>query len=368
MTTRSMDRRSDYAYDLPPDRIAQTPAERRDASRLLVVDRDAHRDRAFADIVDEIPPGSLLVVNDTRVIKARLHTVKDSGGHVELLFIEPVAPPGTAAPASPGAAEPASAERWRCMAKARRPLREGQLLRAGDSTLRIASGRADDTTILVDVPGDTLALLERSGELPLPHYIEREGGPRPEDAERYQTVFAREPGAVAAPTAGLHFTPALVESLRARGCSLAPVTLHVGMGTFTPVRVDELSGHVMHAERYSIPAATAEAVAAAGAAGRPGVAIGTTAVRALESAATGDHEVAAGPASTRLFIRPGYRFRVVDRLLTNFHLPESTLLMLVSAFAGHPRVMAAYRHAVASGYRFFSYGDAMLCCRESSDV
>jgi S-adenosylmethionine:tRNA ribosyltransferase-isomerase len=348
-----MRRRSDYAYDLPPERIAQTPAERRDESRLLLVGDATLRDAAFPEVLGEIPPGAVVVVNDTRVIPARLHTQKDTGGHVELLFLEQVG-------------EDAHGDTWRCLARARRPLRAGQLLRpdrAPDQPLTLATGRADDGTVTIAVPGGALALLERAGELPLPHYIDRPEGASSADRERYQTIFARAPGAVAAPTAGLHFTPALRDALAARGCTLVPVTLHVGLGTFSPMRVDDLDAHVMHEERYTIPAATAEAIAAAGAAGRPVVAIGTTVVRALESAARGAHDVAPGAATTRLFITPGYRFRVVDLLLTNFHLPESTLLMLVCAFAGYQRTLAAYRHAVAAGYRFFSYGDAMLCRR-----
>ena len=298
------------------------------------------------------------MVNDTRVIPARLHTRKDTGGSVELLFLEPI---------GDGGVTTGAADRWRCLARARRPLRAGQLLRparAPEIGLTLASDRDDDGTVVVEIPGGAFALLERAGELPLPPYIGRPDGERAEDRERYQTIFARAPGAVAAPTAGLHFTAAVRDALVARGCVIAPLTLHVGLGTFSPVRVDELDAHAMHEERYTIPVATAEAIAVAGAAGRPVVAIGTTAVRALESAATGDHRIAAGPGTTRIFIRPGFRFRVVDQLLTNFHLPESTLLMLVCAFTGYHRTLAAYRHAIAADYRFFSYGDAMLCRRD----
>jgi S-adenosylmethionine:tRNA ribosyltransferase-isomerase len=352
-------RRSDFHFELPPAQIAQTPAERRDASRLLVVGADgALADRMFPDIVDLIPADAVVVVNDTRVIPARVHAFKETGGHVELLFVEPTGAPDT----------------WRCLARARRPLRPGQRLHpcppdapdkpAKDGpVLVVAEGReAQDGAIAVTVPGDVTAFLDTWGALPLPPYIARDGGLSADDRERYQTVYAREPGAIAAPTAGLHLTPALLGALEARGAAIASITLHVGLGTFAPVRVDDLADHVMHTERFTIPARTAELIAS----GRPVVAVGTTVVRALESAARGPREVAPGPGQTALFIRPdnGFAFRVVDHLVTNFHLPESTLLMLVSTFAGTDAVAAAYRHAVASGYRFFSYGDASFLTRK----
>jgi S-adenosylmethionine:tRNA ribosyltransferase-isomerase len=342
-----VDRRIDYAFDLPPAQIAQTPADRRDGSRLLVLGPDgALADRSFPEIVDAVPQGAIVIVNDTRVIPARVHAHKDTGGNVELLFIEPTAAPRT----------------WRCLARARRPLRSGQVLRtrAGDVVLR--SDRAADGTVTVETPPDTdtLAFLDAAGEIPLPPYIERAAAAP--DHERYQTVYARAPGAVAAPTAGLHFTPELLDALRARGADVATVTLHVGLGTFAPMRADRLADHVMHVERYEIPAATAALIAT----GRPVVAVGTTVVRTLESAATAPHQVQPGPGDTDLFIHPGsgHTFRIVDALVTNFHLPESTLLMLVCAFAGTDATLAAYRHAVAAGYRFFSYGDAMYCTRK----
>ena len=352
-----MDRRADYHFDLPPAQIAQAPADRRDASRLLHLAPGGVEDRSFPEIVELVPTDAVLVVNDTRVIRARVHTRKESGGNVELLFVEPAAAPA-----------PAGHVAWRCLARARRALRAGQRLHPcvpgqrgvparGAPALTLLTDRDDETMVTVAVPGDALAFLDLHGEIPLPHYIGRTADAS--DAERYQTVFAREPGAVAAPTAGLHFTPALLAALEARGVTIARVTLHVGLGTFSPVRVDALDEHVMHRERYDVPAATAALVAT----GRPIVAVGTTVVRTLESAATDDRRVTAGPGDTRLFIRPGYRFRAVDHLITNFHLPESTLLMLVCAFAGYDETLAAYRHAVAAGYRFFSYGDAMLCHR-----
>jgi S-adenosylmethionine:tRNA ribosyltransferase-isomerase len=361
--------RRDYWFELPPAQIAQRPDPRRDGARLLHLAPGGPADRRFPDLIDLLPPASVLVINDTRVIPARVRAVRPTGGAVELLFVEPDAAHGPTA--------------WRCLARARRPLRAGQELRAGSTTLRIVRGRAaqerggsgsavalraadhrDDTAITIDVPGDALAFLDDHGEVPLPPYIERAA--TDDDRERYQTVYARAPGAVAAPTAGLHFTTDALARLAAAGHTVARLTLHVGLGTFAPVRADDVREHRMHRERYEIPAETCALVAS----GRPVVAVGTTALRALEAAATGDRRVAAGPASTDLFIHPGtgHAFRAVDHLITNFHLPESTLLMLVCAFAGTERVLAAYRHAVAAGYRFFSYGDAMLVARARRDT
>jgi S-adenosylmethionine:tRNA ribosyltransferase-isomerase len=335
----------DYHFELPPELIAQEPTAERDASRLMHVHDDGRlSDHRFPELVDLLPADAVLVVNDTRVIPARVLGHKlatpgaEPGGKVELLFLEP-----------------AGEDVWRCLARARRQLRPGQAVRVDGTeiTLEVVSEReGEEGSVRVRVPGDALALLERVGHIPLPRYIHRPD--RVDDRERYQTVFAREPGAIAAPTAGLHVTPALVEQLTARGVAIAPVTLHVGYGTFEPIRAADIREHHMHRERYSIPAATAALVAS----GRPVVALGTTALRALEAAAaTGQ------PAGeTDLFIYPGsgHAFRVVRHLVTNFHLPESTLLMLVCAFAGTDTVLAAYRHAIAARYRFFSYGDAML--------
>jgi S-adenosylmethionine:tRNA ribosyltransferase-isomerase len=318
-----------------------------------------------------LPERAVLIANDTRVIPARVLTHKPSGGAVELLFLEPepgasvAASPSVVASSSEAAAvavvPPAGGSAWRCLARARRPLRPGQLLRVDGSELElpVLGERAADGTLVIGAPGDGLAFLERYGHIPLPSYIERPDAPV--DRERYQTMFARVPGAVAAPTAGLHMTPVLAEVLAARGVTLASVTLHVGWGTFAPVRVADVRAHRMHRERYEISAETAALVAS----GRPIVALGTTALRALESAATGPRAVRVGAGATQLFIYPGsgHSFRVVDHLITNFHLPESTLLMLVCAFAGTERVLRAYRHAVAERYRFFSYGDAMLLHR-----
>ena len=354
-----MHRKADFTFDLPAAQIAQAPAPARDGSRLLIVGADRSIDATFPALLDHLPPDPVVVVNDARVVPARVHCHRPSGGAVELLFVEADPTP-----------VPAGQVAWRCLARAGGRLRPGDPLTPDADpavTLTIAAARSDDGAVVVAVPGagpvDVFALLGRVGELPLPPYIARAGGPGADDAERYQTVYARNPGAVAAPTAGLHLTPALLDAIAARGGTIASVTLHVGLGTFAPVRADDLAAHAMHVERFDVPAATAALVAS----GRPVVAIGTTVVRALESAATGPRQVAPGPGATALFIRPGtgYRFQIVDALVTNFHLPESTLLMLVSAFAGHARVMAAYRHAVAAGYRFFSYGDAMLLTREA---
>ena len=334
--------RTDFTYDLPPELIAQAPLPERSAGRMLVLDRStgAIADRRVRDLPQFLAAGDLLVLNDTRVVAARLFGRKSSGGRVEILL------------------ERALGE---CEAlvqlRASKPVRPGLEISTAGGCLRVLTREGD--LWHVRLPMSALDFFERWGEVPLPPYIQR---PATElDQERYQTIFAREPGAVAAPTASLHFDEALLAELRDRGVGLAFVTLHVGAGTFQPVREEELESHVMHAERVTVGAATCEAIARTRAAGRRVVAAGTTVVRALESAAASE-ESRCEPSSgeTRLFIKPGFRFRVVDALLTNFHLPESTLLMLVCAFAGREPVLRAYRHAVESRYRFFSYGDAML--------
>ena len=338
---------SDYTFELPPELIAQEPAAQRDASRLLHVHADgAVSDHVFPDIVEMLPADAVLVANDTRVIPARVLGHKASGGRVEFLFLEP----------EPGVAAPAGAVAWRCLARARRPLKAGQrvAIDGTDVELELLGEReGEEGSVVVAVPGDPYALLDRVGHVPLPRYIHRDD--RAADRDRYQTMFARVPGAVAAPTAGFHMTPAIVERLVARGIALATVTLHVGYGTFEPIRTDDIRQHHMHRERYVIPDDTAALVAS----GRPIVALGTTALRALEAS-----RGKAGSGATDLFIYPGsgHTF-LVDHLITNFHLPESTLLMLVCAFACTDRVLAAYRHAVSARYRFFSYGDAMLLHR-----
>lgn len=336
---------SDFDYHLPERLIAQHPPAERGASRLLRVAGHERANLRFTDFIDQVSPGDVMVFNDTRVIKARLFGEKASGGKIEAL-IERVLDAHTALAhiRSSKSPKPSTrlifADRW----EAEMVERHGELFK-----LRFL---AEDN--LFDI-------LETSGKLPLPPYIERGAGH--EDDERYQTVYARERGAVAAPTAGLHFTEDMLDQLRAKGVRLAYVTLHVGAGTFQPVRVDNIAEHKMHSEIYEVPETTRALIAEAHAAGRKVLSVGTTSMRALESAARGG-ELTAGRSETDIFITPGYRFRVVDRLLTNFHLPKSTLLMLVSAFAGYEEIRAAYQHAVEQEYRFFSYGDAMLLERK----
>jgi S-adenosylmethionine:tRNA ribosyltransferase-isomerase len=340
---------SDLDFDLPEELIAQEPIEPRDASRLLVLPREggASRHLRFADLPDLLSPGDLLVLNDSRVIPARLVGRKESGGRIEVLLVEPLPGAGPGAPV-----------RWRAMAQASKPIRVGARLDF-DGLAAAVEGVAGqgfyDVRFDLDDAGLARAL-ERVGRVPLPPYIRRD--PDAADRDRYQTVVAREPGSVAAPTAGLHFTPGLLARLDARGVERATVTLHVGPGTFLPVRASRLEDHRMHAERYDVPAGTAAAFAAARARGGRVVAVGTTAVRTLESAAS-DGGLRPGPGRTDIFIRPGHAFRAVDALVTNFHLPRSTLLALVCAFGGAAPVLAAYRVAVEARYRFFSYGDAM---------
>jgi len=336
-------RLSDFDYELPPELIAQHPASERTASRLLHLDgrTGAIADLAFRDMVRLLAPSDVLVVNDTRVIKARLDGRKDTGGEVEVL-VERVL----------------DHERALAQVRASKPPKAGRKIHfAGDVEAEVV-GREDEFYELRFRGADSvLDVLSRQGTTPLPPYITHR--PDEEDDARYQTVYAKVPGAVAAPTAGLHFDEALLAALREKGVTTAAITLHVGAGTFQPVRTDDVSKHVMHAEWYSLSRETVEAIARAKAAGGRVVAVGTTALRALESAAASG-ELKAGTGETRLFIVPGYRFRIVERLITNFHLPRSTLLMLVSAFAGAENIRRAYRHAVAERYRFFSYGDAML--------
>lgn len=331
-------------FDLPPELVASEPAEPRDAARLLVLDGERLLDRVVRELPDLVRP-ALFVANDTRVLAARVFGRKPSGGRVELLFVERLADEGTA-------------ETWLALAKASKPVTAGSRLILEEGVEADVVGKRDDGSVELRLAVRVEPWLESVGTMPLPPYIDRE--PDARDRERYQTVFASEPGAVAAPTAGLHFTPELLQRLRERGHRIVHVTLHVGPGTFRPVKTDDLDDHAMHEEAFVIPEATAEAVASARAEGRPVVAIGTTVVRALESAAREDGSLAVGPGRTRLLIQPGYRFRVVEGLVTNFHLPRSTLLALVMALAGKERMRAAYAHAVRERYRFFSYGDAMF--------
>ena len=341
-------RASDFDYSLPSALIAQEPLADRAASRLLVLERasGAIRHRRFTDLVELVPPGDVLVVNASRVIPARLRGTRDGGGGrrapAEILLVRELAD-GT----------------WLAMGHPGGKLKPGRLVRLGDDSaveiLEVLGGglrRLRFTGAL-----DARATLARYGETPLPPYIHRP--PTPADRERYQTVFAAHDGSVAAPTAGLHFTPELLARLRAAGVGIATLDLHVGPGTFKPVEVEDLDAHAMHAERYEVSDAAAAAVNAARDAGDAVWAVGTTVVRTLETVTDATGRVRAGAGDTRLFIHPPYAFRAVDKLLTNFHLPRSTLLMLVCAYGGYEAVMRAYREAIARGYRFYSYGDAM---------
>jgi S-adenosylmethionine:tRNA ribosyltransferase-isomerase len=334
---------ADFDFELPPALIAQHPAAERSASRLLDGRAATPVDRVFRELPDLLNPGDLLVFNNTKVIKARLYGAKRSGGAVEAL-IERVLP-GTL-------------EVWAHLRASKSP-KPGALVRFNEAFDAEVLGRCgpDNGMFHLRFPSDPFALLEAHGHVPLPPYIEHADDS--DDVRRYQTVFAKEPGAVAAPTAALHFDEALLARLAERGVGTAHVTLHVGAGTFQPVRVDTLAEHKMHSEWFEVGPATVDAIAACKAAGGKVVAVGTTTLRALESAAERG-ELVAGARETAIFITPGFEFRVVDRLVTNFHLPKSTLMMLVSAFAGYEPVMALYRHAIARQYRFFSYGDAML--------
>ena len=338
---------ADFDYALPPELIAQFPLPERTASRLLVVDGARREDRRFADLPGLLHPGDLLVFNDTRVLRARLHGLKDSGGRVEVLIERPVGRHEALAQIR------ASHAPW-----------PGSRLRL-EGALEVDVVARDGAFFLLRFPAtdDLVTLLERHGKLPLPPYIQRPA--EATDEARYQTVYAQARGSVAAPTAGLHFDQPLLDALRAKGVELAWLTLHVGAGTFQPVRVDDLARHRMHRERYVIPVDTAAALVAARARGGRIVAVGTTTLRALEAAAQ-EGGILAGPGETDLFILPGFRFRTADALITNFHLPKSTLLMLVSAFGGPENLRQAYRHAVAERYRFFSYGDAMFIKRQDA--
>jgi len=366
-------RTTDLQYELPPERIAQQPVPRRDASRLLVLDRRTGRrhHESFRRMPALLPAGSLLVMNDTGVLPARLRMRRRTGGRVEGLFLR----------------EAASGS-WEIMLTGSGRLKVGEELAIDGSmrTVRLRERLAAGTWRAEPVPGgDAFGILTECGRTPLPPYIKRDEGPetgrprpgRPEqgsppsglmpegdqearDAAWYQTIYARQPGAVAAPTAGLHFTPAVFDDLRRAGMGWVFVTLHVGVGTFAPIRCDELSDHEMHAEWYDCPAPAASAINIARSQGRPIVAVGTTSVRVLETCADETGHVTAGNGWTRLFIYPPYRFRIVDAMLTNFHLPASTLLAMVFAFAGRETILAAYEDAVRNDYRFYSYGDAML--------
>jgi S-adenosylmethionine:tRNA ribosyltransferase-isomerase len=347
----------DFDFDLPGELIAQHPTGERSASRLLQLSDGALADQRFTALPQLLAAGDLLVFNDTRVIRARLLGRKESGGQIEVLVERIV-----------------DARHAVAQIRASKSPKTGSRIILEDAISLVVDGRSGEQDEFFDLhladeranggadDGDLWTLLERYGRLPLPPYITHPANA--DDEARYQTVFARHPGAVAAPTAGLHFDDALLAQLVQRGVEVACLTLHVGAGTFQPVRVHQIAEHRMHAERFEIPSATIAAIARTRARGGEVVAVGTTSLRALEAAAQCG-ELQAGAAETDIFITPGYNFRVVDRLITNFHLPKSTLLMLVSAFAGRDAIRCAYRHAIAERYRFFSYGDAMLLTRRT---
>ena len=357
-----MDERSitDYEYELPPALIAQEPATTRAAARLLVLaESGALEDRVFADLPALLRAGDLLVLNETRVIAARLRTRRESGGAVEMLLLHPAA----AMRYDPHALS------WNVLLRPAKRVREGERLAVLDregatiATAEVTAVHEDgarDVRFVSDMPFE--ALLERAGRLPLPPYIHNDSD---EAQARYQTVFARVPGSVAAPTAALHFTPGLLDALEARGVETTKITLDVGVGTFRPMQSERIDDHRMHAEQYALSQESVDRIESARAQGRRVVAVGTTVVRALEGNVAANGSLRAGEFATDLFITPGFAFRVVDAMITNFHLPRSTLLVLVSAFAGRERVLEAYRAAIERGYRFFSFGDAMLVSRRA---
>ncbi len=340
----------DFDFQLPPEAIAQEPRPRGQSRLLHLAAEGPARHRAGADLPEILAPGDLLVLNDTRVIPSRLFGRREpGGGEVEVLLVEP-APDG----------DPAE---WIALTRPGRKSRPGSRLEFGGLAAEVIAAREDGSRVL-RFSEDPRPHLERLGHMPLPPYIDR--ADTPADRERYQTVYSAKDGAVAAPTAGLHFTPEILAALAARGVAATTLTLHVGLGTFKPMKVDQVADHRMDAERYEVPPAAAEAIALARRRGGRVVAVGTTATRTLETVATVGGQISPGSGRTDIFITPGFDFRVVDVLLTNFHLPRSTLLLLVSAFAGRDRILAAYAEALREGYRFYSYGDAMLLERSRS--
>lgn len=338
--------KSDFWYDLPKEQIAQEPVSPRDAARLMVLYRenDKIEHRVFRDLSDYLMPGDLLVVNNSKVLPARIIGTKQPTGAVcELLLLRQV-----------------KGDQWECLAKPGKRMQPGTVVQFGDGSLTATVDQTlEDGNKYVTFSYDTETLYEKLdefGKMPLPPYITKQL----EDQSQYQTVYAKELGSAAAPTAGLHFTPELLDALRAKGVGIAEVTLHVGLGTFRPVKEDEITDHKMHSEWYSVSEEVAQQIAAAKAAGRRVIAVGTTSCRTLEAVAAKYGEIRACSGNTDIFLYPGVPFRCIDGLVTNFHLPESTLIMLVSAFYGYERTMAAYKEAVAKGYRFFSFGDAMM--------
>lgn len=334
---------SDFMYELPEERIAQTPVEPRDHSRLLVVHRDTGEieHRHFYDVIDYLNPGDCLVINETKVIPARLYGERPTGGACEVLLLKQVGP-----------------KRWETLVRPGKKLKPGAEVIFGGGRLRgrvLESTDAGGRIVEFECEGTFEAALDALGEMPLPPYIHE----KLQDRDRYQTVYAKQDGSAAAPTAGLHFTPELMARIREKGIDIVPVLLHVGLGTFRPVKAENIEDHEMHTEYFEVTEDAAERINAARARGGRVVAVGTTSVRTLESAAAGGR-VRAMRGDTNIFIRPGYRFQMVDALITNFHLPGSTLVMLVSAFYDRERILDAYRLAVRENYRFFSFGDAML--------
>ena len=338
---------SDYYYDLPAELIAQEPLEDRTASRMLTVDRSdgAIADRKFVDLPSLLKGGDVLVLNNTKVFPARLLGRSETGAQVEVFLVREI-----------------ESDLWDALARPARRLPAGKRIAFTDDLSADVVERKSDGAVVVrfEHTGSFDEVLDRVGKTPLPPYIKRDGGGPDSDRIRYQTVFAKHRGSIAAPTAGLHFTPAVIEAIKNEGVEVVEITLHVGYGTFEPVRVEELSEHRVSPEVYEINAETAERLNAAKGDGRRIVAVGTTTTRALETSATRDGQFAAGRFTADLTIVPGYRFKAVDALLTNFHLPKSSLLVLVSTFAGHELIMRAYEHAVAGRYRFYSYGDCMF--------
>ncbi|MHB8996480.1 MAG: tRNA preQ1(34) S-adenosylmethionine ribosyltransferase-isomerase QueA [Armatimonadota bacterium] len=337
---------SDFDYELPTRLIAQHPPSERGQSRLLVIPRDGSslQHRMFRDLPEFLREGDCLVLNDTRVIPARLLGHRSTGGQAELLLLRPL-----------------GEDLWEALAKPARRLRVGERVTFGDQlTAEIVAERPEGLrTIRLHYQGNLLPILDQIGRMPLPPYIRRDA-PETDDQTRYQTIYAQAPGAVAAPTAGLHFTPEVLHQIESQGVTVARLTLHVGLGTFRPIQVERLADHVMHAEWYSVSAESAATINAARPRGGRIIAAGTTVVRTLETVADNDGIVQPGEGLTDIFISPGYTFRATDAMLTNFHLPRSSLLVMVSAFAGRDRILAAYQEAIAKDYRFYSYGDATL--------
>jgi len=337
---------SDFDFALPEELIAQNPLERRDSSRLMSVDREAGgiEDCRFTDICDLLTPQDVLVINNTQVFPARLHCTTVSGARVEIFLMEEI-----------------DGLVWKVLARPAKRLKDGSVICFADNLEAVVLGHEQNGSVVLEFRcvGDFNTIINEIGEMPLPHYIKREGQQTSIDRARYQTIYAKERGAIAAPTAGLHFTPEVLENLKQKGVSIAEVTLHVGYGTFAPVRSDDISEHRVLGERCEITGETAKTVNLAKAEGRRVIAVGTTSVRTLESFAE-NGELRAGRGIADVTITPGHKFQIVDGILTNFHLPKSSLLLLVSAFAGHELIMSAYAHAISERYRFFSYGDCML--------